>query len=157
MLASIGCQPSMVLDLYAGSGALGIEAISRGALHADFVERSVAACATIRDNLNRLGYSQRGRVYCLPVDRSFGRLTGPYDLIFVDPPYADRSIEPTLSSSSATSLWREGTLLIYEHSRRDPPPERLGPLTLSQTRSHGTSSVSFYSASTDSYKGPMRD
>lgn len=144
MLDAMGCRPSRVLDLYAGSGALGIEALSRGAESAAFVERSSAACAVIRTNLDRVGFSGRAQLYCLPVAKSLPRLAGPYDLIFVDPPYADRSLEQILSSPAAATLWGKDSLLIYEHSRRDPPPAALGSLSLLRTRSHGSSSISFY-------------
>src|SRR6266567_5373400 len=86
ILEAMGYRPARVLDLYAGSGSLGIEALSRGAHHADFVERSAPACAVIRANLERTGFQDRGRVMRAPVSRAFGRLDGPYNLIFVDPP-----------------------------------------------------------------------
>ncbi len=150
MLDSMGCEPSTVLDLYAGSGALGIEALSRGARHAAFVERNAAACGVIRLNLAHAGFADRAQVICATVARSIARLRGPYDLIFVDPPYADSSIEQALSVPSASSLWGKDTLLVFEHSRRDQPPARLGTLAIQRTRSHGTSSVSFYAPATGS-------
>src|SRR4030043_1701035 len=69
-LASLGADLSRVLDLYAGSGALGIEALSRGASWCDFVDRDRAACATIRQNLTLAGFQERARVLCLPVERA---------------------------------------------------------------------------------------
>ena len=70
MLASLGADLSRVLDLYAGSGALGIEALSRGASWCDLVDRDRAACATIRQNLTLAGFQERARVLCLPVERA---------------------------------------------------------------------------------------
>ncbi|HTE86583.1 MAG TPA: 16S rRNA (guanine(966)-N(2))-methyltransferase RsmD [Dehalococcoidia bacterium] len=158
MLDSMGCKPLRVLDLYAGSGALGIEALSRGAQCADFVERGTAACAIIRTNLERTGFAGRGRVFCLPVVRSLERLTGPYDLIFLDPPYVDRSVEEVLALPSAVLLLGKDSFLVYEHSRRDAPPQQLGIMTLLRTRSHGSSSVSFYFHTAESAgKGRARD
>jgi 16S rRNA (guanine966-N2)-methyltransferase len=144
MIASMGLEADAVLDLYAGTGALGIEALSRGASRADFVERSPAACAAIRANLVRTGFEASGRVICAPIAHGFGRLTGPYDVIFIDPPYADHSIEQLLAPPVASALREENTLLVYEHSRKDPPPATLAGARLLRSRSHGNSTVSFY-------------
>jgi 16S rRNA (guanine(966)-N(2))-methyltransferase RsmD len=144
MIVSMGIVPETVLDLYAGTGALGIEALSRGAIRADFVERDSAACAVIRANLAHAGFEASARLICAPVERAFIRLAGPYDLVFVDPPYADRSIQQLLASPRASALFKGSTLLVYEHSRKDTPPDRLGTSPLLRSRSHGNSSVSFY-------------
>lgn len=144
MIASMGVEAETVLDLYAGTGALGIEALSRGATHADFVERDPHACAIIHANLSHAGFESAGRVFCVPIARALDRLAGPYDLIFVDPPYADRSVEPLLASAPAQALREEKTLLVYEHSRRNPPPKALAGAPLLRSRSHGNSTVSFY-------------
>jgi len=83
-----------VLDLYAGSGALGIEALSRGALHATFVERGRDALAAIRDNLQRTGLAAAASVHGGDVIRFLANDSGqaPYDLAFLDPPYEERAI-----------------------------------------------------------------
>ncbi len=144
MIASMGVEAETVLDLYAGTGALGIEALSRGASHADFVERSPAACAAIRANLSHTGFESAGRVLCAPVARALSRLSGPYDLIFIDPPYAEHATEQLLASPPAALLQGESTLLVYEHSRKDAAPPALGGARLLRSRSHGNSTVSFY-------------
>jgi 16S rRNA (guanine966-N2)-methyltransferase len=145
MLTSMGVPMNRVLDLYAGSGALGIEALSRGAQHADFVDQNAAACAAIRANIQRVGLGiDRARVHCSPVSRALRRLEGPYDLILLDPPYDDRSAVDTLSDPSTEALWQKDSVMVYEHSRRDTPPARIGSFHLNRTRSHGSSSVSFY-------------
>jgi len=141
-----------VLDLYAGSGALGIEALSRGAEQADFVERNPAACEVIRFNLAHAGYSERGRVLCAPVARTLTRLEGPYDLIFCDPPYADRSAMESLAGAKAAALWGKDAILVYEHSRRDTPPDRLGGLRYFRSRAHGSSAVSFYQSESEPFQ-----
>jgi len=83
-----------VLDLYAGSGALGIEALSRGAVHADLVERGREALAAIRDNLDRASVADAATVVTGDVLRFLAAAPAgaPYDLVFLDPPYADRAI-----------------------------------------------------------------
>lgn len=144
MLAAMQVQPARVLDLYAGTGALGIEALSRGCERADFVERDRLACDAIRDNLRRADFGARARVLCMPVARALPRLEGAYDLVFLDPPYADRGAASLLDSPAARALLTEEAMIVYEHSRRDSPPENLGGLPLQRTRSHGSASVSFY-------------
>src|SRR5947209_3398720 len=84
-LASMGADMLRVLDLYAGSGALGVEALSRGADWCDFVERDASACAVIRENLRLTGFESQARVHYLPAERAMERLDGPYTLVMADP------------------------------------------------------------------------
>lgn len=147
MLAAMQVQPDSILDLYAGTGALGIEALSRGAAHADFVEARRAACEAIRDNLERAGYGGRGRVVCSAVERALPYLSGPYDLVFIDPPYADRGVFELMARAAARSLISERAVVVYEHSRREEPPATLGGLPLLRTRGHGSSSIALYQLS----------
>jgi 16S rRNA (guanine966-N2)-methyltransferase len=144
ILAAMDVRPSTVLDLYAGTGAMGIEALSRGAKWADFVDQNRAACGAIRANLERVGYREQARVYCASAARAAARLDRTYDLIFADPPYADESAVATLASPALTTKMRQETIIVYEHSRRQTAPASLGAFELLRTRSHGSSSVSFY-------------
>jgi len=122
-----------VLDLYAGTGALGIEALSRGAGWADFVEQNARVCGVIRENLKAAGLQHQAIVHCLPVERASP--IGPYDLIFMDPPYA---LEP--NPSLALPLLRDGGRLVLEHSRRASPPQA----GLIKQRRHGDTVISIY-------------
>lgn len=144
MLASMGASLRSALDLYAGSGALGIEALSRGAEVADFIERDPAACAVIHGNLERTGYMDRSRVFCISVERGLARLDRCYDVVFLDPPYVDPAVPRAWSRIASSPIVGEGTIVVYEHGRRTSPPDTLGPLARLQTRTHGSSSVSFY-------------
>jgi 16S rRNA (guanine(966)-N(2))-methyltransferase RsmD len=86
-------EDARVLDLYAGSGALGIEALSRGAAHCVFVERAPAAVAAIRANLQHTGLADRAEVHLETVERYLASLgDAQFNLVFVDPPYAERAI-----------------------------------------------------------------
>jgi 16S rRNA (guanine966-N2)-methyltransferase len=88
-LGSLGSvEGAVVVDLFAGSGALGIEALSRGAAHATFVESDRRAVAVIEQNLADLDLADRAEVVRGPVDRSIGSLPGTVDLVLADPPYA---------------------------------------------------------------------
>lgn len=144
-LASLGADLSRVLDLYAGSGALGIEALSRGAIACDFVEQNPAACAIIRQNLQATGFQEQGQVYCASVERALDLLKGVYTLVLADPPYADMSALAALERLAASGLVREGhTVLALEHSSRQQPPERIGWWRLLSCRRYGDSAVSLY-------------
>jgi 16S rRNA (guanine966-N2)-methyltransferase len=147
MLASLGADLSRVLDLYAGSGALGIEALSRGASWCDLVDRDRAACATIRQNLTLAGFQERARVLCLPVDRALESALGgegPYSLVLIDPPYEEESAMAVVGRLAVSPLVAPGSTLVLEHAWRRPPPDELGPLTLSTRRRHGDTGVSIY-------------
>jgi 16S rRNA (guanine966-N2)-methyltransferase len=143
-LASMGADLSRVLDLYAGSGALGIEALSRGAESCDFVERDPAACAVIKENLNATGFADRCQVHCAAAARALSRLQGPYTLVLADPPYDDREAALLLADLANSDLIQEGAILVLEHSAREEPSGALGKLSLASVRRHGDSAVSIY-------------
>ena len=143
-LASMGADLSRVLDLYAGSGALGIEALSRGAEACDFVERNPAACAVIKENLAATGFTDGSRVFATTVSRALGRLEGPYTLVLADPPYEDREAVSLLAELASSGLVQEGTVLVLERSAREEPRGELGKLSLVSVRRHGDSAVSIY-------------
>lgn len=145
MLASLGIQPRRVLDLYAGSGAIGIETLSRGAEWVDFVDRSAAACAVIRDNLMSTGFVNRGAVHCTTVQAFLRRPTRePYDFVVMDPPYADPAIHQTMLALAHSPHVQEGTILVVGHSPRVPMPEHVNGLEQLRDRCHGDSCVAIY-------------
>ena len=144
-LASLQADMSRVLDLYAGSGALGIEAISRGAEWCDFVEQDRAACETIRENLRLTGFENQARVYPISAARALNELSGPYGVVLADPPYEDKTALGVLESLSAKGLAQRGqTLLVLEHSSRNETPRDIGGLGLINSRRHGDSTISIY-------------
>lgn len=138
-----------IIDLYAGSGALGIEALSRGAEWADFVESRLPACRTIRENLARTKLTARAAVHCTAVRRAIGepyreRLSGPYDVVVMDPPYADPVVPGLLEDLSRPWFLKRGGYIIVEHSSRVSLLERYGDVTLIKTRRHGDTCISMY-------------
>jgi 16S rRNA (guanine966-N2)-methyltransferase len=133
-----------VLDLYAGSGALGIEALSRGAEHCDFVERDRSACAVIRDNLKLTGFTDRASVHCLPAAGAAPRLRGPYTLVLADPPYNDEEALKTIESLVSSTTLSGSAYVVLEHSAREEPASRLGGLSLIRVRRHGDSAAAIY-------------
>jgi|DewCreStandDraft_2_1066082.scaffolds.fasta_scaffold15563_2 16S rRNA (guanine966-N2)-methyltransferase len=142
-------QGRRVLDLYAGTGAVGIEALSRGAAWAEFVEANPAACRVLRQNLETVGFATRARLHCAPVQQVLGqpdRLSGPYDVIFLDPPYGDPSLPVVLERIIRLGLLKPDGLLVIEHAREQPLPPRLDGLVCIRERRYGRTMVSIYTA-----------
>ncbi len=139
-----------VLDLFAGSGAVGLEALSRGAAALTIVEHDRAALAAIRSNLAALSVDadvQRGKV-----PAALQRLRGPFDLIFADPPYRDvGALIPHVLEASSTLLAENGVVVV-EHDAKAPAPTPPRAMQLEQTRRYGAAALSFYRSSAE--KGP---
>jgi 16S rRNA (guanine966-N2)-methyltransferase len=135
-----------IIDLYAGTGALGIEALSRGAGRVDFVEASPVCQRLIRDNLRETGLADRGRVLggSLPVAIERAGDLGPYELALLDPPYGDPSLERTLAALDERELLASEALVVVEHSRRGEPTAEQGRLRLIRRRRHGDTEISIY-------------
>lgn len=142
-LEAQGADLSRVLDLYAGSGAMGIEALSRGAAWCDFVERDTKAAALIRQNLALTELEDRAHVYRMAAERVPARLTGPYSILLADPPY-DEDAAGVLRGIAAAGLLGAGAILVWEHSSRREAPRELGPLLLVRSRRYGDTQVSMY-------------
>ncbi len=138
---------AVVLDLYAGTGALGIEAISRGASRAVFVENSRPAVVALQRNIKDLGLTDVSAVISKPVLRAVAGLFASqrFDLVFVDPPYV-QLVEATQSLALLVTrgLVAHAAQLVLEHATRDPGPRPEG-LTYEATRKYGDTSLSFYS------------
>jgi 16S rRNA (guanine966-N2)-methyltransferase len=137
-----------VLDLFAGSGALGIEALSRGAAHATFFDLAKPALTAIRANLRDLGVEDRTTVVAGDAVALAARHAppAPWRLVFVDPPYRSDLATRAVLALPAQHLAPEAVIVI-EHDRRNVPPETLGSLLRTDQRRYGDSLVSFYSTS----------
>jgi 16S rRNA (guanine966-N2)-methyltransferase len=135
-----------VLDAYAGSGALGIEALSRGAAHAVFVERARPALKALRQNLATLQLSEAGTVLGCPVERAAGKLreAGPFDVIFADPPYADLEAALVVLASwlGAPPILAGGGILVIEHAARDAL-STLSGMSVRRSRRYGATCMTF--------------
>jgi 16S rRNA (guanine(966)-N(2))-methyltransferase RsmD len=133
-----------LLDGYAGTGAVGIEALSRGAAHVTFVERDGRAVRLIERNLARASLAaDRHVIIRAEIGGAVSRLTTQlFDIIFLDPPYGAPELAAALIA--AEPLVGDGTLLIAEHARRDPAPERSGGLVRVRALPSGDSALSFY-------------
>jgi len=136
-----------VLDLFAGTGALALEALSRGAAHAVLVESDPRACAVIEQNLATLGYGDRARLLRAGLPDALGRLRGSrFDLVFSDPPYALRAAQSTLDSLAANGLLEPGARVVLEMDRREPAPVPPPPLAAGGERRYGDTRLLILSA-----------
>jgi 16S rRNA (guanine966-N2)-methyltransferase len=136
-----------VVDLFAGSGSLGIEALSRGAVHADFVESDPAARTALSGNLAALGLTARARVWPLTLPRGLTRLRvalSSADLVLADPPYGGGPARETLRALGFPGVLRAGAKVVVEHHAKDELPDRSGDLTLARARRYGETVVATY-------------
>ena len=147
------------LDLCAGSGAVGIEALSRGAAHTTFVDRSRKMCALVESNLDLCGISENETEVVQSeagefLRRSANRGHGPWDIVFFDPPYAvDYLPVLELLGTHANSSLVDGSLIIVEHHHKSQLPDELGSIQRQRVLKQGDSALSFYVAS-DSVSHP---
>jgi 16S rRNA (guanine966-N2)-methyltransferase len=141
------------LDLYAGSGAVGIEALSRGATRVAFVERAPGALHVLRANLESLNLRSAARVHAVSVGAFLRRGTTAgskreqYEVLFLDPPYdAADEYAATLSllGGAAAGVLAEGAILIAEHRRKERLAERFGDLARTRLLEQGDAALSFY-------------
>lgn len=132
-----------VLDGYAGTGAVGIEALSRGAAHVTFVERDSRAARLIAANLERCGIADRHAIIRAGFAGAAGRLgTEPFDIIFLDPPYGAAELADALEA--AAPMVGEHTLLVVEHAKRDAAPASAAGLARTRELVSGDSALAFY-------------
>ena len=144
MMGPHGVEGARVLDLYAGTGALGIEALSRAASWADFVEAHSGRCRDIRDNLRDMGMAQRGHVYKARVETALDLVEGKYSVVFIDPPYDADPWDGLMGRLESGGLLDRGAIVFAEHYFKRVLPERYGGLVRSSSRRHGDTSISVY-------------
>jgi 16S rRNA (guanine(966)-N(2))-methyltransferase RsmD len=144
MLTNLAADWAEVLDLYSGSGAMGIEALSRGAGHVDFVEHSNECCAIIKSNLEKTKLAQDAHIYCTQVEKAIGFLDKGYDIIIVDPPYPDTSIGDVVTKLSETKLVKPETIVVVTHSPHHPLEQKYGRLSMFKEHRHGDSVIAIY-------------
>jgi 16S rRNA (guanine966-N2)-methyltransferase len=136
-----------ILDLYAGTGALALESLSRGARSAVLVDDDRQATRLCRQNADALGFSGRVEILAMPVARAAAVLAqqqATFDLVFADPPYAARAVTEVLELVARHGLLAGDGTLVIEHDRREPAPEGYGPFARVDQRRFGDTAVSLY-------------
>jgi 16S rRNA (guanine966-N2)-methyltransferase len=142
-----------VLDLFAGTGGLGIEALSRGARHCVFVDHALQAIRQVQKNIDLCKYEAQGTI--VRQDLSRGLPQGPairnrrFNLVFLDPPYGKGLVENLLEEMSKQTVLYTGALLVAESSKRDLLPEQLGPIRMIKFKSYGDTKITIFEHEVD--------
>jgi 16S rRNA (guanine966-N2)-methyltransferase len=136
-----------VLDLFAGAGGVGLEALSRGAAHATLVERDARAAAALSANVATLGVEDAARVVRDDVQRALAALARAgesFDVIFLDPPYEGDDVATTLAALGRGDLLAEDAVVVAQHRTKRPPPPAVGALVAFRTRRFGETTLTSY-------------
>jgi 16S rRNA (guanine966-N2)-methyltransferase len=135
------------LDLFAGAGGVGLEALSRGAAHATFVERDARAVAALRANVDTLGVAGLTRVVrgdaVAELDR-LARAGERFTVVFLDPPYEAGAVDTTLARLGAADVTAPGALVIAQHFTKRAPASTVGALSAFRTRRFGETTLTFF-------------
>jgi 16S rRNA (guanine966-N2)-methyltransferase len=139
-----------VLDIFAGTGNLGIEALSRGAARAVFIDNHHDSVALVKKNLQLSGFSERSRVLCkdaVAALKTLDNSDGPFRLVFIDPPYHKDLAEKVLEYLSTSTLLDEAPVIVAELSSRDTIMKDFGRLYQFDRRTYGDTALVFYTLS----------
>jgi len=133
-----------MLDLFAGTGAIGIEALSRGAARVDFVESDRAMVDILEKNLTACGFQARAETHRTDAFKFLKQSHGPYNLIFADPPYHAWHLKKLLPAVERGDMISPGGLLIVEHYRRIALPDSVGKLQVVRSYEYGDTVLTLY-------------
>lgn len=140
----------VLLDLYAGSGAVGIEALSRGAARVTFVEAAPSAVRLLRRNLDQCGLTDRADIHSCPVEqflrRSDAWKLGPFDVIFADPPYAAAEETAALLQAADPRWVAPHGIVVLEHAAKRLPPETLVGCPFARRYHYGDTALSLFTS-----------
>lgn len=143
---------ALVLDLFAGTGALGLEALSRGAARAVFVDKSAASCRIIQQNIDHCRFFQQSCV--IRQDIFFGQLPASvtscsFDLVFMDPPYHKNHVKTLLEKHRISSLLSDDGIVVAEHGAKETLPDTLNGLDIFRQKKYSRTTVSFLTRTQD--------
>lgn len=133
-----------VLDLYAGSGGLSIEAVSRGMDRAVLVERDRKAQAIVRENIAMTKEEEKFCLLAIEARQALSQVEGPFDLVFLDPPYADQEIEAMITELCQRGLLSEDVMVVCETDKAVALPEEIAELGIWKEKIYGISKVTVY-------------
>ena len=133
-----------VLDLYAGSGGLSIEAVSRGMSSAVLVERDRKAQAIVAENIQMTKEVGKFQLLKMDAERAFEQVSGEFDLIFLDPPYAKEQIVADIEKMAERALFSEDVMVVCETDKAVELPEEIACLGIWKEKIYGISKVTVY-------------
>lgn len=142
-------EDARVLDLFAGSGAFGLEALSRGAKHVVFIDKDKGCVDTIGHNIDGLDLKGVSEVYVQDAQRAveiLAKRERVFDLIFVDPPYYQEMAKKSLKTIEGSGILATRGFLVFEHALRDDLPDSSGRLSCFRRARYGNKVISYYSA-----------
>lgn len=138
---------AVFLDLFAGAGGIGIEALSRGAERVMFVDVSRDSLTVVKQNIEELGLGKRAEIVLSLAELFLAKVSGPYDIVFLDPPYAEK-MQPLLELVAGAGILKPDSIVIAEHFRKQQSPEIAGGLTLHREKRYGDTVLAFYQFTT---------
>lgn len=136
-----------MLDLFAGTGNLGIEALSRGAASAVFVDKSSECSAVIKENLIHTKIHDKASIITsdiISAIEKLGRVPRKFDIIFADPPYSKQLLPETLDTIIRNDIIKDNGIIVAERDLKDEIPENVGPLQIVRNQKYGDTVLSFY-------------
>lgn len=134
---------AVFLDLFTGAGGIGIEALSRGAEMVTFVDASRDSLNAVKQNVEESGYTERSEVILSKAESFLKKSQRAYDLVFLDPPYADE-LRPLLEALSNSVILKKDAIVIAEHFKKQSSPPRARKLTLYRQAKYGDTVLAFY-------------
>ncbi|KUO70071.1 MAG: hypothetical protein APF77_24680 [Clostridia bacterium BRH_c25] len=138
---------SIFLDLFGGTGGIGIEALSRGAKHVVFIDTSIKSIKVLKGNLKNLNVEDNVEVFHTDYSTAIGKLhkyNKQFDIIFIDPPYSVGMAKAALEELDKNPIIAQSGLVIVEHDSRDDMPQRVGKLHMCRIKQYGNTTLSFY-------------
>lgn len=135
-----------VLDLFAGTGAFGLEALSRGAASAILVDSDRKGIEVIQQNIAACRESSRAKVFCTDITKSLRILRTAgihFDLVFMDPPYHSRNVRDALINLAESDMLRKGAVIVVEHDRHEEIPTDIADIRITDQRKYGKTLVTF--------------
>ncbi len=138
---------SSFLDLFGGTGGIGIEALSRGAKHVVFIDSSIKSIKVLKGNLEHMKIQEGAEVYNTDYETAIKKLhinNKQFDIIFIDPPYSKGMAQNALVCIAANPILADDGLIIAEHDTKDAMPDKVGNLVLYRVKQYSNTSLSFY-------------
>ncbi|MEE4364353.1 MAG: 16S rRNA (guanine(966)-N(2))-methyltransferase RsmD [Desulfotignum sp.] len=145
-------KKALVLDLFAGTGALGLEALSRGAACAVFVDKSAASCRIIQQNIDHCRFPLQSRVLGLDIFSQplpLSVTTCSFDLVFMDPPYHKNHVRTLLENHQISSFLSDDGIVVAEHAAKETLPDHLNGLDIFRQKKYSGTTVSFLTRTQD--------
>jgi 16S rRNA (guanine(966)-N(2))-methyltransferase RsmD len=146
---------AVFLDLFAGAGGIGIEALSRGACNVVFVDGSRDSLNIVKHNIDQMGFSDRANAVLSKAETFLKKPSGPYDIVFLDPPYAEE-MQPLIEMVAGAGILKLDSIVIAEHFKKQASPKNAGVLSLYREARYGDTVLAFYKSGVSNQEPEVR-